>query len=483
MERRTFLAASGALAISGLAARSWAADLPSSADLDQDIVILAEAMKLHPGLLRYQTPSQVESRIARLRRDFLAAPSVEGRFLALSAFTATIRCGHSYANFYNQKKGVADRLFDRPTRLPFHFVWLGDQMVILRDPSGLIPAGTRIRKLNHGNPLALRRRLMPLVRADGSNDAKRLSLLEVRGDDSYETFDIFQGLIAPPPGGVHLVEAILPDRTRRLFELPAIGLKARQAVANSIDNGGDKPFWAWSMRPDGVAVLTMPGWAMYNSKWDWKSWLTERLDSVGGAKGLIVDLRDNEGGDDCGDLILARLIDRRFNPPSVQQRLKFQRTPPSIDRYLDTWDDSFRSMGAGGRPLADGFIERPGGTETLAIDPAGKRLPVPVAVLVSSVNSSATFQFASNFRAIAGGKLYGRPTGGNRRGINGEAFFFVRLPASGLEFDLPLVGYFPLIPQPDAGLMPDVNIGPTIADIAAQRDPVMERAAADLRRG
>ena len=59
----------------------------------------------------------------------------------------------------------------------------------------------------------------------------------------------------------------------------------------------------------------------------------------------------------------------------------------------------------------------------------------------------------------------------------------MRLPASGLEFDLPLVGYFPTTPQPDAGLLPDVTIAPTIADIAAGRDPVLERAAVDLARG
>ncbi|WP_271084028.1 S41 family peptidase [Brevundimonas sp. NIBR11] len=29
-----------------------------------------------------------------------------------------------------------------------------------------------------------------------------------------------------------------------------------------------------------------------------------------GARGLIVDLRGNEGGEDCGDVILSRLICR-----------------------------------------------------------------------------------------------------------------------------------------------------------------------------
>lgn len=71
----------------------------------------------------------------------------------------------------------------------------------------------------------------------------------------------------------------------------------------------------------------------------------------------------------------------------------------------------------------------------------------------------------------------GEPTGGNLRGINGGAFFFLRLPKTGLEIDLPLIGQFPAnsLP-PDRGLLPDVLVQPTVADLAARRDAVMKAA-------
>ena len=47
--------------------------------------------------------------------------------------------------------------------------------------------------------------------------------------------------------------------------------------------------------------------------------------------------------------------------------------------------------------------------------------------------------------------------------------------------DLPLIGYFPTTPQPDAGIVPDVRVAPTSADMAAGRDPVMTRALAMAR--
>lgn len=484
MKRRTFLqSGSAALLGGGLSARSWAADALGRQDLAGDVAILREAMKLHPGLYRYQSPQMFEGRVQRFAAEFGQAPDLAGRYLALAKLTAAIRCGHSYGNFFNQKKAVAAELFDRPTRLPFHFVWVDRAMVVTGDALGSLPRGTRVIALNGEEPAVLRDRLLGLVRSDGHNDAKRISLLEVRGDDRIETFDVFQGLLAPPSKGEHRLSVIEPGGRRRELSLPAIGLKARQASMAAPEDNGDAPLWQWAMRPDGIAVLTMPGWAIWDSKWDWKGWLSERLDSLSSAKGLIVDLRDNEGGADCGDPILARMVDRTWTPPALQQRLRFRSTPAALDPYLDTWDQSFRTLGEKATPLPGGFFLRPGGEDALSIAPAGKRLPVPVAVLISPVNSSAAFQFAQNLRAIGGGKLYGRPTGGNLRGINGGCFFFVRLPASGLEFDLPLVGYYPERQQPDAGLQPDVFVAPTIADIAAGRDPVLERAAGDLVRG
>lgn len=474
--RRAVLAGGGAALITGLCGRSAAADTLSRGDLAEDVAIVRQALALHPGLNRYARPATVAMRLEAFGAAFGAAGTSEERYLLLSRFLASIRCGHSYANFYNQKKAVAAQLFDRPTRLPFRFAWIDDNMVVTEDPTQQLSPGTRIRSVNGVAPAEMLRALLPYVRADGHNDAKRRSLLEVRGDSGFETFDIFQGLLFPPPGPLHRLDAVDPAGRLRRIELPAIGLAERRAQRRVAEPAPDAPLWQWEERADGVAVLTMPSWSVYASKWDWQGWLDARLDGLAGARGLLVDLRDNEGGRDCGDPILARVIRAPFVPPAVEQRLRFERTPPALDPHLDTWDQSFRTLGVGAKPLPGGFFLRPGGDAAVSITPSAKRLPCPVHVLIGPVNSSATFQFASHVRTLGAGTLYGAPTGGNRRGINGGCFFFVRLPASGLEFDLPLVGYFPTTAQPDAGLLPDVPVSPSVADIAAGRDVVLDRA-------
>jgi len=185
---------------------------------------------------------------------------------------------------------------------------------------------------------------------------------------------------------------------------------------------------------------------------------------------------------DCGDEILARLIDTPLpRRPSGERRVRYRSVPPRLRPYLDTWDRSFDHLGEGAQDLGNGFYRLRSDDEAeVAIAPKGPRFRGRVIVLAGPQNSSATFQFIDLVRRAGLGRIYGRPTGGNQRGINGGSFYFVRLPNSGLEADLPLVGVFPTGPRPDAGLAPDVRIDPQAQDLARGIDRALNRALADL---
>ena len=476
MQRRHLCAS---IAAAPLAAWGQGAAAPSRGDLAQDMALLRDALlALHPGLLRYNTPRQVQAGLDALQADFVGAADLAARYLALSRFLATLRCGHSYANFFNQSRAVSTALFDRPSRLPFTFRWLDGAMVITGDASGsgLLPRGAEVQTVDGMPAQRLWDTLAPYARVDGHNEPKARHLLGVTGRFALEFFDVMHGLVhGPPAGGRFRLDLRLPDGRTRLLEVPALTLAARHAAAPPRPTG-DQPVWTWEPTPDGVAVLRMPGWALFSSRWNWRAWLDERLDTLqrdAALRGLVVDLRDNEGGLDCGHPIIERFA----RVPSVlaaRRLVRYRRTPAHLNPVLDTWDDSFRDWGDGARPVDDRFFELPAGPTT--VTPRGPRIDKPLVVLVNSANSSATFAFAQRVRQDRLGVLVGEPTGGNQRGINGGAFFFVRLPAVGLEFDLPLIGYFPDGTPPDGGLLPDVAVLPTQADLAAGRDVQLERA-------
>ncbi|QDH35050.1 S41 family peptidase [Porphyrobacter sp. YT40] len=479
LDRRNFMrgtAAGGAMLTLPFAARAVADE--GAAALD-DMAILRAALDLHPGLYRYNSPREIADGLLCLEVAQGRAATRAERFVNLQRFLSSIRCGHTQCNFYNQSDAVAAELFERPTRVPFAFVWLGDAMVVTRDLSGTgkLEPGTRIVTLN-GVPVSdILYSLLPLTRADGHNDAKRRSQLEMRNTDTFEYFDVYQGLLFPPENALHRITAQRPDGSDFAIELPAIGLAERQAgLSVPDDEGTDTPLWTWEMRGD-VAVLTMPTWVMYNTKWDWERWLDDRLASLSGARGLVLDLRDNEGGNECGNVILSRLTDRDIQFPGYRKLVRYREVPAALDPYLDTWDRSFRKIGVEAEDVGGGFYELPGKIEETDFIPAmAPRLTVPVAALISPVCSSATFSFARRAKESGLVRLFGETSGGNLRGINGGSYFFVRLPESGIEFDIPLIGYFPTVPQPDAGVDPDVVIPRSIADIAGGRDACMERA-------
>ena len=452
---------------------------------DDDLAVVRAAMAIHPGRDRYLSSSQfahAQARFEQAYRVAFARNSLDECYLALSRFLTALRCGHSYANFFNQSNAVAKALFDRPTRLPCHFEWIDGAMVVTADHSGTgaLPRGSRITAVNGQPAAALLAQMIAYTRADGHNDGKRRSLLGVSGAATIEYFDVFQGLLQPPANGRFVLMVEKPGGQVAQVTVPAIGLAARRATMTRLPADSDAPRWTYRVRPDGIAVLDMPDWAMWNSKWDWRTWLSDRLDDATKARGLILDIRRNEGGDDCGNPILARLIDRETSAWPFTSRVRFRSLPAALADQVSTWDDSYRHLGEGGADLGHGWFALPAGSAATPIQPDAKRLAMPVAVLTSPTNSSATFGFIS--AALASGKvtLFGQTTGGNRRGIYGGGFFFTKLPASGIEFDLPLIGYFPLRPEPDAGIVPDHVVPQTAAAIAQGEDLTMAAAVAWL---
>jgi hypothetical protein len=473
-----------------------------SADLQADVAVLRHAYEeLHPGLYRYNTKAEMDAKFEALGKAFSQDRSLADAYLALSAFAAQVKCGHTYPNFFNQEKTIAAALFQGRNRVPFYFRWFDGRMVVTQDftPDHRLPRGTEILSINGTPSPAILARLMTIARADGSNDAKRIAYLSVTGDSIYEAFDIYFPLFFPQERpSLRLTARRPPDAKPLDLEVPALTHEQRISPIKEREasrKGGNEVLFEWKYLNDGTAYLGMPTWALYDSKWDWKVWLNSKLDELAGrnAPALVVDLRGNEGGQDIGNEVLKRLVARDLRVSAYRRLVRYRQTPSDLNPWLDTWDPSFKNWGAAAVELAQSWPTAPpvpyfgltkydddsaGGD---VIQPAGKPFRGRVYVLMDSSNSSATFQFAQVVQQNRLGLLVGEPSGGNQRGINGGAFFFLRLPRSRIEMDLPLVGSFPLSPQADAGLTPDILVRSTVQDLIEGRDAVMEAVGNLLR--
>lgn len=448
----------------------------TSKALLRDVDVLESTYKaLHPGLYRYNTPSQLDDRFAELRRLFGRDRTLAESYLAFSEFLATIKCGHTYANFFNQTDAVSKELFDKPNKVPFTFKWIKKSMVVTRDASaeGAFPNGTMIIAINGDQTQKILATLMRVARADGSNDAKRIADLEVTGASKYEAFDVFFPMYYPSASSTYRFKIRKPGANRiETIESAKISSNDRQAGLPKSDPMS--PAWTLTYPAAEVALLQMPTWAMYNQKWDWKAFLHTSFDELVAKSipNLVIDLRGNEGGDSVGDFILPWLVKEKVASENYQRYTRYRSVSQNLRKYLSTWDSSFFDWGKSAQPDSTRFYKLTRFDDLMGsvVSPNKNPYRGKLFVFVGPVNSSATFEFAYQVQRLKLGTLVGRPTGGNLRGINGGAFFFLKLPNSKIEVDVPLIAQFFPDKRPDRGLQPDVLVAPTPSDIAEGRD-------------
>ena len=489
------------LLAAGCGAQNMTAPVLKGADLQADAMILRRTYEqLHPGLYRYNSKAQMDAAFGELNHRLDHDQTLEAAFLAFSEFAAKVRCGHTQANPFNQRKEVIEALFKSPTRLPFYFDWLDRRMIVTRDftPDHDLPPGTEVIKLNGVPAVTVLTKLLSIARADGSNDSKRIAQLAVNSDSEYEAFDLYYPMFFPQK--VSAIQLLIKRPAARrseqvmvkalTFEQRIEPIKQREAQRK----GGNSPLFDWNYLPDGSAHLKMPTWALYNSKWNWKAWLSAHLDDavMRNSPALLIDLRGNEGGDDVGNEIIPYLIDAPITLSQMRRFVRYRKVPDDLKEYLDTWDKSFFDWGSSATDLPTAWPTAPAEVSYLqlnrfddnangdVIKPVGKHFHGKVVVLIDATNSSATFQFAQNIQSHHLGTLVGQPTGGSQRGINGGAFFFLRLPHSGIEMDLPLIATFPPNAMPDAGVSPDVLVKPTASDISHGKDVGLAAALAAI---
>lgn len=488
LARRSFLSA-GAAAASLLAlprharAQTQAPPLLLGGAMRADLDFLVQAYgAIHPGLTRYLPASGFAARAEGAKRWADRERSLGDFYLMLARLTATVRCGHSFPNPNNQRPATREALFGARNRVPFAFTWIDGRMIVTRALSRRfdLPAGTEVLSINGAPARRMLHDMLPLTRADGSNDAKRLAQLGVTGLSRYEAFDLFRPLLYPSASGAALGLEIRDARgEERLLDVEATTEDERLPENLA---GQDTPTWTFDV-DRGVATLTMPTWALFDAKWDWAAYVDRVFDRLVDEKvpGLIIDLRGNEGGRGAvGDRMIARLIDMPLSLPAYRRLVRYRRVPEAMASALTTWDNSFKDWGdAASGPDSAGFyrLTRPDDDDGAdLIRPSGRRYRGKVAILVDAACSSATFQFAQAVKEGRVGRLVGQATGGNQRGINGGAFFFLRLPNTGMEVDLPIIGYFPERARPDAGIAPDISVPVTRAHIATGFDAAKARA-------
>ncbi len=425
-----------------------------------DLALLDRAFRaLHPAVYRYNTPATWAGRVDSLRQWF-ATPRTRGEaYLAFARLTASLQCSHTYMSFWNQPGAVHRWLTDGADKIPFEYALApGDRWVVNRSSVAAVLPGDTVLAVNGVPTDRIVARLLPYVRGDGPDDGKRRALLDFRHRKRYEAIDVFLPLLLPPVDGRYAVTLRRGGRDTT-FQVTAMAAAERRAHAQPVPP--DRPPHELAIEGD-VAILRVDAFDYGRDEGKWAPFVTATFDTLRrrGVRTLILDLRENEGGSDDGArLLLQHLVRTPVVMPPVRRYVAYDTVPRALRPHLRTWDDAFYDRRGTVRPRGDGTFDLGDGAEWPASIPvADNAFTGRVIVLTSYVNSSASHVMLRLLARRPGVTLVGDTTGGSLRASTGGNLFFLTLPGTGMEVDLPLIAYDWGMANPPGGVPPDIAV-------------------------
>lgn len=445
----------------------------STEQLQQDFQIFKAALtEAHPGLYRFETPEVVQKRFAEVQASLTEPLSPQEFYQKLSPVVAGIHCGHTKfhpagiydeAHVYHYFYGT-ERLF--PLRMYF-----SDRKAYLLGSyveDNTLAKGAEVTAIN-GRPMPeLIDFMFRNIVADGRVESSRY----------LELNRYFSAYYANLIGSMDTFEVTLKTtggetRTQSVGAVPLSAIKTweeRQSPSESAT-------FQLQFPQEGVALMTIRAFYPTSKKDDFESFLEKSFEEirVRKAQKLVLDLRNNEGGiDRWGSLLYSYLVSEPFR---YYEELRVPSKKHSFGKYADF-------------PRFYGVLkllirkEENGGyrwtkNKNLKVQ---KLQPEPftgeVVALINGFSFSVTAEFAAVGKASGRIKFIGEETGGTYSGNNSGTFVLVTLPNSQLMVGIPMMGYYMAIPasQPaDRGVLPDIPMSPSVEDVIAGKDVVMEK--------
>jgi len=454
-------------------------------ELQMDFEVLKKVLKnYHPGLYRYQDSTAIEHHFTVLQNELNRNLSTTEFYLILSRFTAKLKCGHTFCSYYNQNKTIKDSIFNLSDKVPFTFFLFEKQMLIDKNLSkSNLNQGSKIITIKNIPIASIIDSLLPYLKGDGSNNGKRLIDLELSGLGRFEAFDIYFPLLFPPNNSTYELEIKnIDSNDSKKVKVKCVSRAERFALMQQ--KYGKQPttfddLWSFKILNEKTAYLQLGTFVTNKLTINWKKFLANAFKKMKSQNipNLIIDIRDNEGGDDEVNLVLAKyLASKPLAFPEFKQLLTYEKVSEELRPYLKTWDKRFYDRTGKVIYLNNGFYTWKKKRTSKVIKSKKKAYAGNVFLLVNAANSSATFFLATGLQQNKIATIIGTETGGNRKGTNGGNLFFLRLPNSKIEIDIPLIGYYPLIEQPDQGLTPDIVVVPTLEDKSNKKDLELEKA-------
>lgn len=450
------------------------------AALQEDLAVLRAAIiEGHPGAERYLDARAFAARLDAAGQ--ITAPMDATEFYrVLVPVIAALEDGHTSLDL---SESDSDAFRARAPVLPLRVYVHGGRLFILRDLSGgsRSLAGREIVSINDVDARQIVSQLIAATPGDGRIVTGR----EYRLSSGLR----FNRLYALLNGSSAVYRVRVRGRlSSHTYDLRGVSLATLEAVWEQQfpqDRAAQVPVELSYAENGRVAVLTIrsfAGFADLERQQRLSAFLANAFAELKArnVRALVIDVRGNGGGaDELGRLLFSYLAERPFEYyrglylQSREYSFAEHASPPVPGPPPELYDVD-----------ADNRLRWREHANYGVHEPAGDSFSGPVFVLMDGGSFSTTAEFLSvahfNRRVVFVGEEAGGAYYGNTSGL----ILTVTLPNTGLRLRLPIQRYELAVEgfsPTDRGVPADYAVAPSIADLVAGRDPVMQMAL-DLAR-
>lgn len=413
-------------------------------DLRKDFMIFRESLeKMHPALYRYTGKNEMNKLLDSCYSSINEDMTTVQFFMTLRFLTRAIGDGHTACNL---PRDLIVEQFQNATVFPLRLYFIKEQAFIFCDSENRFKEGAEITAIN-GKPVnEIRKVLFNYMLSDGSIESSKYWSFN-GSEPSFQFF--YYWLYGKEP----------QFRITYKGEDGVTGtsvVKASVLMGNSCfnDRKPTENYFSLEIKDNKIAILRIKTFDMNRLNREdiyFKKFLDSVFTEINAKKikKLIVDVRNNGGGEDSnGSLLYSFLTDKPFAYYSSLETVS--------SKFPEDAHPNLKIQ----QPQKNNFV--------------GKCY-----FLINGKSFSTTSEFCAIAKSNARGKFIGEETGGGYYGNTGGEMGKVILPATKITVVIPRRKYVLAVRQQefkDRGVIPDCEVIPGINDILSNRDVQLEYA-------
>jgi hypothetical protein len=433
----------------------------------------------HSGIYRYTAKAELDRVFDAASKSLDRPMDAVEFFRVLAPAVAAIKCGHTNVTL---PEGLRKDISNTFPLLPFQVRVLKGRAYIFRDFSDLANpenkqgalAGREIRSINGVPGSRIVATMLSAVPADGDVQSSRQARI-----GSWTFNGYLFGLVGIKSPFELVLAGAKNDQTTRVegVALPKMreASKTRYPQDKDPSRAGELKFFE-DGRIARITIHQFGGYADPEKKQGFRDFYKESFETIhtNGSRALIIDLRNNGGGEDeLGQLLLSYLVDKPFK---YYDDLVINARSFSFSKYTAAPINISEAMA---EARDDGKVHEIRHPNWGVKQPNQPTFTGKVYILINGGSFSTTSEFLSQAHFHQRATFIGQESAGGYYGNSSGMMPQVTLPNTKVSVRVPLVTYYMAVSGYKAashGVVPDLGVDYTIEELLAGTDKEMDVA-------